>query len=106
MTTFVLAYHGGAQPKTPEEGKQHMQKYMAWLSSLGEKAIYPQMPFINKRSVTASGVTEGAPENFMMGMTVIEVASMDEALSLAEACPFLDMENSSITVAEVMDMPG
>jgi len=106
MTTFVLAYHGGSQPKTPEEGQKHMQKYMEWVAALGDKALNPQMPLKTKMSVTADAVSDGAPDNFMIGMTIIEVDTMDEAVKIAQECPFLEMSNSSITVGEVMNMPG
>lgn len=83
-----------------------MQRYMEWIANLGAKAVNPQMPLRAIKSVTSDGVKDGAPENFMMGMTIIEVASMDEAVAIAQDCPFLEMENSSITIGEVMPMPG
>jgi hypothetical protein len=41
----------------------------------------------------------------MSGFTIIEVDSMDEALSIAKKCPFLDV-GGSLEVSELMQMPG
>lgn len=82
-----------------------MQSYIEWVERLGAKAINPQMPLRAIKSVTSDSVKDGAPENYMMGMTIIDVESMDEAVAIAQDCPFLEMDNSSITVGEVMSMP-
>ena len=34
MPQFILTYHGGSQPTTPEEGKAHMARYMEWMGGL------------------------------------------------------------------------
>ena len=34
MPNFMLAYHGGEMPDTPEEGEQEMARWMAWMLSL------------------------------------------------------------------------
>jgi len=47
MPQYVITYLGGNQPSSPEEGKQHMAKYMEWISSLGENAVSPMNPFKN-----------------------------------------------------------
>ncbi len=41
----------------------------------------------------------------MSGYTIIDVDSMDAALSMAKACPFLDV-GGSLEVSELMEMPG
>ena len=41
MPQFMLTYLGGDQPSSPEEGKAHMEKYMAWLAGLGAAAVSP-----------------------------------------------------------------
>ena len=39
MPRYMITYLGMPRPATPEEGKAHMEKYMAWLADLGEAAI-------------------------------------------------------------------
>ena len=41
----------------------------------------------------------------MSGYTIVKADSMDAALSIAKACPFLDI-GGSLEVSELMEMPG
>jgi hypothetical protein len=41
----------------------------------------------------------------MFGFTIIEVDSEEAALSIAKACPYLDVRGS-LEVSELMQMPG
>jgi hypothetical protein len=100
----MITYLGGEQPSSPEEGKQHMSKYMAWLSSLGESAISPANPLKGTNTVNPDGTVTTGSTTTMSGYTVIEVESMDAALLIAKACPFLDV-GGSLEVSELMQMP-
>ena len=61
------------------------------------------LDFKNTSTVSSDGtVTSGGT---MSGYTIIDVDSMDEALSIAKDCPFLDI-NGSLEVSEIMQMPG
>lgn len=104
MTQYIFVYIGGDKPSSPEEGRQHFSKYMDWLSSLGDAAVSPANPLKDTHTVNPDGlVTEGG-ETTMSGYTVIEADSMESALSIAKACPFLDI-NGSLEVSEVVVMP-
>ena len=37
MAGFIYLYRGGEAPKSPAEGQETMQKWMAWMKELGEK---------------------------------------------------------------------
>jgi len=56
MPQYVIVYLGGDQPASPEEGKQHMSKYMDWLSSLGDSAVSPANPLKNTSTVNSDGI--------------------------------------------------
>jgi len=105
MTQYVIVYLGGDQPSSPEEGKQHMAKYMEWLSALGESAVSPANPLKNTSTVNSDGTVTTGGTTTMSGYTIIDVDSMDEALSIARDCPFLDI-GGSLEVSEIMQMPG
>ena len=61
------------------------------------------LDFKNTSTVNSDGtVTSGGT---MSGYTIIDVDSMDEALSIAKDCPFLDI-GGSLEVSEIMQMPG
>ena len=55
MTQYVIVYLGGDQPSSPEEGKQHMAKYMEWLSALGDSAVSPANSLKNTSTVNSDG---------------------------------------------------
>ncbi len=105
MPQYVIVYLGGDQPSTPEEGKQHMAKYMEWLSSLGDSAVSPANPFKNTSTVNPDGTVIAGSTTTMSGYTVIKADSMDAALSIAKGCPFLEI-GGSLEVSELMQMPG
>ena len=105
MTQYVIVYLGGDQPSSPEEGKQHMAKYMECLSALGESAVSPANPLKNTSTVNSNVTVTNGDTTTMSGYTIIDVESMDEALSIAKDCPFLDI-GGSLEVSEIMQMPG
>lgn len=104
MPQYIIVYLGGKQPSSPEEGQQHFAKYMEWLSSLGESAVSPANPLKDTRTVNSDGSVSAGGNTAMSGYTIIEADSMDAALALAKACPFLDLEGS-LEVSELAQMP-
>ena len=105
MAQYIIVYLGGDQPSSPEEGKQHMSKYMEWLASLGDSAVSPANPLKDTSTVNSDGTVTAGSTTTMSGYTIIEVYSMEAALSTAKACPFLDV-GGSLEVSELMQMPG
>lgn len=105
MAQYVISYIGGNQPATPEEGKEHFAKYQQWLASLGESAISPANPFKDTHTVNPDGSVTSGSSTKMSGYTIIEADSMEAALEIARACPFLEIEGS-LEVSELMKMPG
>ena len=105
MSQYVIVYLGGDQPSSPEEGKQHMAKYMEWLSSLGDSAVSPANPLKNTNTVNPDGSVTPGSTTTMSGYTIIAADSIDAALSIAQTCPFLDI-GGSLEVSELMEMPG
>ena len=105
MAQFIITYLGGDQPSSPEEGKQHFAKYKEWLSSLGDSAVSPANPFKNTNTVNPDGTVTPGSTTSMSGYTIIEADSMEMALKIAKACPFLDI-GGSLEVSELMQMPG
>jgi len=105
MPQYVIVYIGGNQPSSPEEGKQHFAKYKEWLSSLGDSAVSPANPLKNTCTVNPDGTVTTGGTTTMSGYTIIEADSMEAALEIAKACPFLDI-GGSLEVSELMQMPG
>ncbi len=105
MPQYIIVYLGGDQPSSPEEGKQHYAKYREWLSSLGDSAVSPANPFKDTSTVNSDGTVTTGGTTTMSGYTIVEADTMDAALSIAKACPFLDI-GGSLEVSELVEMPG
>lgn len=105
MPQYVIVYLGGDQPSSPEEGKQHFAKYMEWLSSLGDAAVSPANPLKNTSTVNSDGSVTAGGSTAMSGYTIVEADSLEAALTIARACPFLDI-GGSLEVSELATMPG
>jgi hypothetical protein len=105
MSQYMITYLGGNPPSTPEQGQKHFAKYKEWLSGLGEAAVSPANPLKGTQVVNPDGsVTEGGMST-MSGFTIVEADSMEVALTMAQACPFLEI-GGSLEVSELMSMPG
>ena len=105
MTQYIITYLGGDQPSSPEEGKQHFAKDKEWLSSLGDSAVSPANPFKNTSTINSDGTVTTGSTTSMSGYTIIEADSMNTALEIAKAWPFLDI-GGSLEVSELIQMPG
>jgi hypothetical protein len=105
MPQFVIIYIGGNKPATPEEGAQHFSKYKAWLSALGESAVSPMNPLGDTHTVNPDGTVEKGSQSSMSGYTVVEADSIDDAISMARDCPFLEI-GGSLEVSELKQMSG
>ncbi len=104
MNQYVITYLGGDQPANPDEGRKHFAKYQQWLSSLGDAVIKPMVPFRSIHTISPDGTATPGSSMAMTGHTIIQAESIEAAITLAKACPFLDI-NGSLEVAEVVQMP-
>jgi len=96
MPQFIMTYHGGSKPATPEEGQAHMQRYMEWIGGLD--AVVPQQPLKGSEVLGSREITT------MMGYSIINAPDMDAARVIAQSCPFLDMDDSAMQLSELMMM--
>jgi hypothetical protein len=105
MPQYMITYLGTPNSMSPEEGQQHMAKYRSWLSSLGDSAVSPANPLKNTSTVNSDGTVTRGGTTTMSGFTIIEADSEEAALTIAKACPFLEV-GGSLEVSELMKMPG
>lgn len=104
MPNYIIAYHGGKKPESPEQGAEHMAKWKSWIAGLGEAAVNPGTPLSDTRIVSSSGVSDDGGSNPMSGYSIVKADSMDTALEMARACPFLDT-GGTLEVAQMMQLP-
>ena len=103
MPDYIIAYHGGNKPESPEDGAKQMAKWKAWVAGLGDAVVNPGTPLGKSRIVSSGGVSDDGGSNPMTGFSVVKADSMDAALEIAKGCPYLDI-GGTIEVAEVMQM--
>ena len=97
MPQFILTYHGGSQPATPEEGKAHRARYIEWMRELD--MVVSQQPLKNTIVLGADQI--GTP---MMGYSILNASDLDETRAIAGKCPFLEIEHATMQVSELIAM--
>ena len=103
MANYMIAYHGGKQPTSKEEGMVQMQKWKEWVASLGDAVINPGTPLMQSQLVTSNNVSKDEDANSMKGFAIIEADSMEVALEIAKSDPFLETEGT-IRLSQMMEM--
>ncbi len=104
MPKFVIAYHGAPQFSSKEEGMAHMTAWKAWSQGMGAAVVEPGWPVGPSKTLASDGaVSDDGGSNPISGVSVIEAASMEEALALVKPCPHLSA-GGTIEIAEAMDM--
>ena len=103
MPKFIFAYHGGKAPADPAEAEKVMAAWQGWYGGMGAAIADGGAPVGMSKTVTAGGVADDGGANPLSGYTVVEVADMDAALTLAKGCPILT-DGGSVEVAECMEM--
>ena len=106
MPEFILAYHGGKKPDSPEQGAAHMEKWKVWLEELGDKGVNPGTPLGASKMVSSDGVSDEGGSHAISGFSVVAADSMEEALEMAKSCPFVDKDtvDGVLEVAQIMKM--
>ncbi len=100
MTKYLLGYHGGGMPATPEEGQKIMAAWGAWMGGLGAALVDGGNPTGPAKTIAKDGkISDGGGANPLTGYSIIEAASLDAAVKLASTCPIL-ASGGSVEVAE------
>ena len=104
MAKYILGYHGGSMPETPEEGEKVTAAWNSWMQSLGSKLVDGGNPTMPGKTISATGkVSDDGGANPLSGYSIIEAKDIDDAVKLAKGCPQLS-SGGSIEVAELIPM--
>ena len=103
MPNFMIAYYGGNEPGSREEGMAQMEKWSAWVKGLGDTIVNPGTPLPVSKLVTSGGVEDDADPNSMKGFAVVKADSMAAAVEIAQSDPFLE-NGGTIRVSQMMEM--
>ena len=98
MANFLLLYHGGKMPESPEEGAQVMKAWTGWFGELGGAVIDGGNPVSRSRTISPGGSVSDAASD-VSGYSVIKADSLDAAVELAKGCPVL-LGDARVEVAE------
>ncbi|TMM52547.1 YciI family protein [Sulfitobacter sabulilitoris] len=104
MPNFIMAYHGGKTPDTPEEGERVMAEWTDWFSKMGKAVVDPGNPVGMSKTVTAKGVRDDGGANPLSGYTVVSAPDIDAAVKMAKGCPMVADGSGSVEVAEIHQM--
>jgi hypothetical protein len=102
MANFLLVYHGGGMPDSPEEGAKVMEAWNTWFAELGDKVVDGGNPVSHVKTVHANGSVTDGGANQSSGYSVIRADSLDQAVKLAKGCPVL-AGGASVEVAETFN---
>jgi hypothetical protein len=103
MPNFMIAYHGGDQPASEEEGMAQMEKWKAWVAGLGAAVSNPGTPLMKTKIVTSSDVQDETNPDALKGYAVVAADDMDAAIEIAKSDPFLET-NGTLRVSQMMEM--
>lgn len=103
MANFMIAYYGGNEPSSKEEGMAQMGKWKAWVEGLGDTIVNPGTPLPVSKIVTSTGVENDTDPNAMKGFAVVKADSIDAAVDIAQSDPFLE-NGGTIRVSQMMEM--
>ena len=101
MQHFIFFYRGGSHPEDPHEQKAHMAKWERWIADLGEAVINPGTPLGPTKIVRADEILDAVSSDAISGFTTIEAEHLDAAIAIAKTCPFIDIVNGTLEVAQV-----
>lgn len=98
MAHFVLVYHGGAMPESPEEGAKVMEAWTTWFAKLGDAVVDGGNPASRTRRIGSDGSVRDDASG-PSGYSILKADSLDAAVELAKGCPVL-AGGASIQVVE------
>ena len=88
MANYLLVFHGGGMPETPEEGAQVMKAWADWFASLDGAVVDQGNPASQTRRIAVDGTVSDDPGG-PTGYSIIKADSLDAAVGLAKGCPVL-----------------
>lgn len=95
---YLLVYHGGSMPESPEAGAKVMQAWTDWFGAIGDALVDGGNPASATRTIAADGSVSDDPAG-PSGYSIIKADSLDAAVAIAKGCPVLH-GGASVQVAE------
>jgi hypothetical protein len=90
---------------TPEQQKAGMDMWMQWAAKTKSHIVELGQPVGDGKHVAQNGHVSEAREN-IGGYSILQAASLDEAVKLLHEHPHFHSPNGAISVLELMPIPG
>ncbi len=104
MAKYLYVYHGGSMPETDAAKAKEMDAWGQWMGGMGSAIVDGGHPVGKSSTVNSDGsVSDNGGSNPTSGYTLVEAATLKDALAHAKACPIL-AAGGSVEVAEAIDM--
>jgi hypothetical protein len=102
MEKFMYLFRGGLdETQSPEAMQAQMQKWVAWMQTLGQKQIMlggePLQSSGKKISGQKKVVTDGPfaeAKEMVGGYLIVNAKDLDHAVEISKDCPIFDMGGS------------
>jgi len=101
MANYLLVYHGGSMPETPEDGAKVMQAWNDWFGTLGAALVDGGNPASKSRTIAANGSVSDDSHG-PSGYSILKADSLDAAVDLAKGCPVIQ-GGASVQVVETLN---
>ncbi len=113
MKEYMYLFRGGdatRRQQSPDEMQEHMQKWGAWMESLGKSGnLVTGLPLdddgkVVKKSgevITDGPFTEG--KEIVGGYLIVKANDLDHAAELSKACPIFE-HDGLVEVREILPM--
>jgi hypothetical protein len=98
---FIVTYHGGEQPQTKKENRQLNDRYGRWLQSLDiPTGATTMVPVSDSRVLKADSTASKDKAVSMMGFTIFQAESLEQAITHAQKCPHLEI-GGTVELSEI-----
>lgn len=104
MAKYLYVYHGGgSMPQSKEEVDKVMQAWGGWFGGLGPAVVDGGNPVGKSTTIKNGSVIDNGGPNPVSGYSIIEAASLDDAVAKAKGCP-VHGNGGSVEIAEILPM--
>ena len=111
MSEFTYLFRGGAAPGSPELTQQRMQKWVAWMTELGQNGYikYPGHPLeptgklVRGKQKTVTDGPYAETKDIIGGFMLIEAKDLDHAVEISMGCPIFEA-GGLVEVRPIMKM--
>jgi hypothetical protein len=104
MPKYLMIYHGGGMPETPEEGAKAIAAWDTWYQSMGAAVVDGGAPVGQSHIVSSAGHVDNGGANPVSGYTIVEANNYASACKHAAGNPMVVDGSGSVEVAEFIDM--